>query len=216
VSEERDRQKSFLSRIFSTGEEEETMVFSTEDLEFDEPGEDEEPRPRSSFTVERAAEIIKSLPDDVPRESAVRIVRQTLAAAGIDIEELARSADRRESKLNSRIDLSQRRSEELKRRTREVISSLEEEIRKAREARDFGVSEEEKKISQAREGLADVALVREFFDLPKVEERETRASGEGEGASGWDQDETQVIDRGARRREERGGGAPGEGEEGAP
>lgn len=216
MSEERDRQKSFLSRIFSTGEEEETMVFSTEDLEFDEPGEDEEPRPRSGFTVERAAEIIKSLPDDVPRESAVRIVRQTLAAAGIDIEELARSADRRESKLNSRIDLSQRRSEELKRRTREVISSLEEEIRKAREARDFGVSEEEKKISQAREGLADVALVREFFDLPKVEERETRASGEGEGSPGWDQDETQVIDRSARRREERGGGAPGEGEERAP
>ncbi|WP_273843841.1 hypothetical protein [Rubrobacter calidifluminis] len=210
MSEERDRQKSFLSRIFSTGEEEETMVFSTEDFEFEEVDEPEEAPPRSSFTVERAAEIIKSLPDDVPRESAVRIVRQTLAAAGIDIEELARSADRRESKLNSRIDLSQRRSEELKRRTREVISSLEEEIRKAREARDFGVSEEEKKISQAREGLADVALVREFFELSRTEEVPDE---EPSGPGSWDQDETQIIDR-ENLRGGRGEGASGEGEGG--
>ena len=176
------------------------MVFSAEDIALDEPEEpEEEQRPRSSFTVERAAEVIKSLPQEVPRESAVRIVRQTLLAAGIDIEELARSADRRESKLNSRIDLSQRRSEELKRRTREVIKSLEEEIRKAREARDFGVSEEEKRISQAREGLSDVALVRDFFNLPRAEEappeEPEEPAGEQTQSIERDTDETRVINR---------------------
>jgi hypothetical protein len=46
-----------------------------------------------------------------------------------------------------------------------VIRSHELEIRKAREARDRGISEEERRVSDARTGLEDVEKVRDFFDL---------------------------------------------------
>jgi len=121
---------------------------------------------QGGFTVERAAEVIKDLPPEVPRESAVRIVRGTLLAAGVDIEELGRSSRSRESKLNSEIDLSYERIDDLRDRTDEVVQGLEEQVRKAREARDYGVDEEEDKISSARSGLKDVELVRDFFGLP--------------------------------------------------
>src|SRR3712207_7822541 len=57
-------------------------------------------------TVERAAEIIKNLPPEVPRPAAVRIVRKTLEATGTDIADLmtstrARESDRKSTRLNS-------------------------------------------------------------------------------------------------------------------
>ena len=58
----------------------------------------------------------------------------------------------RESRLNSEIDLSEGRIQQLKDETEEVIRNLEDEIRKAREARNFGVSEEERKIPGRRDG----------------------------------------------------------------
>lgn len=221
MSEEQDRQRGFFSRFFSGEDEDETMVFSEEEIGMEEPDDDPDEKLSShGFTVERAAEIIKDLPQEVSRESAVRIVRHTLAAAGINLEDLARSANRREAKLNSRIELSQHRSQEMENRTRKVISSLEEEIRKAREARDFGVREEEKKISRARSGLEDVDLVREFFGLPKeaeVQEEQMQQEQQEQQESAGDEtqtmqrdegDETQVIERGPlydeRNRRRRG------------
>ena len=221
MSEEQDRQRGFFSRFFSGEDEDETMVFSEEEIGMEEPDDDPDEKLSShGFTVERAAEIIKDLPQEVSRESAVRIVRHTLAAAGINLEDLARSANRREAKLNSRIELSQHRSQEMENRTRKVISSLEEEIRKAREARDFGVREEEKKISRARSGLEDVDLVREFFGLPKeaeVQEEQKQQEQQEQQESAGDEtqtmqrdegDETQVIERGPlydeRNRRRRG------------
>ena len=70
-----------------------------------------------------------------------------------------------EAKRNSEIDLSEIRLQEFKEKTDEVIRSYEAEIRKAREARDFGISEEENKISASRSGLEDVERVRDFFGL---------------------------------------------------
>ena len=137
------------------------------------------------FTVERAAEVIKNLPPEVPRLSAVRIVRGTLEAAGIDIAELESSTRARESRLNSEIDLSEGRIQQLKDETEEVIRNLEDEIRKAREARNFGVSEEERKIQAAETGLDNIDLVRDFFGLPQ-EERTARRLLRGE--------ETQILD----------------------
>jgi hypothetical protein len=66
--------------------------------------------------------------------------------------------------------------QELKDKTEDVIRSFEDEIRKARDARDFGISEEERRISASRSGLEDVARVRDFFGLRRDEEDEATAS----------------------------------------
>ena len=163
---DRDRKKGIFSWVFDKNEDgERTEIYSPEEVdveEYEEPGKSYS----HGFTVERAAGVIKDLPSDVPHASAVRIVRQTMSAAGIDIEDLGRSSGKREAKLNSEIGLSQRRMDELKEKTQEYVSSLEEKIRKAKQDRDSGVSKEEQKISRARSGLSDVELVREFFELP--------------------------------------------------
>jgi hypothetical protein len=191
MSEERPTTRGgFLSRMFSgneTDEEEETTVYSAEEVGVTE-GETVEPR---GFTVERAAEVIRNLPPEVPRLSAVRIVRGTLEAAGIDVSDLATSTRARESKLNSEIELSQGRIQEIKEQTEEVIRSYELEIRKAREARDFGISEEERKIAGARSGLEDVERVRDFFGLQDDSETTSELSAEDIAAG----EETETMER---------------------
>src|SRR3712207_2707079 len=101
MSEERPTtRQGFLSRMFSgpeAEEEEGTAVYSVEEVGLT---EEEAVEPRG-FTVGRAAEVIRNLPPEVPRLSAVRIVRGTLEAAGIDVSDLATSTRARESKLNS-------------------------------------------------------------------------------------------------------------------
>jgi hypothetical protein len=180
MSEERPATRGgFFSRVFSGNleGEDETTIYPAREVGVEETGgETVETR---GFTVERAAEVIKHLPPEVPRPAAVRIVRGTLEAAGINVDDLASSTGAREAKLNSEIELSQGRIQELKEKTEEVIRSYEEEIRKAREARDFGISEEERKISASRSGLEDVGKVRDFFGLS------TDGQPPGEDPSGY-------------------------------
>jgi hypothetical protein len=190
--------QNFFTRVFAGSTEGEgTSIYSPEDVGtgVDEPGG----QSAHGFTVERAAEVIKNLPPEVPRLSAVRIVRGTLEAAGIDIAELEYSTRTRESRLNSEIDLSEGRIQQLKDETEEVIRNLEDEIRKAREARNFGVSEEEGKIQAAETGLDNIDLVREFFGLPQEEEAPADPAGEEtqimEGVEEETEDETQVLRR---------------------
>jgi hypothetical protein len=190
MSEERPTTRhGFLSRMFSgNADEEGTAVYSAEDVGAGETGrETMEPR---SFTVERAADIIRNLPPEVPQPAAVRIVRGTLEAAGIDIAELTTSTRARESKLNSEIELSQTRIQELKDKTEEVIRTYEGEIRKAREARDFGISDEERRISEARSGLEDVEKVRDFFGVSEDDYSTT-----GDLSGDLAEEETQVMER---------------------
>ena len=159
--------RGFFTRMFGEeGGDDDTRVFSPREIGAvgEEPREVEQ-HPHG-FTVERAAEIIKDLPPDVSRESAVRIVRGTLVAAGIRFEDLERSTRARETRLRSEIDLARGRQEELKQRTEEVLRSLEEDMRKAREARDNGVTEEDERISRANSGLQDIRQVRGFFGFP--------------------------------------------------
>lgn len=185
MSESGDK-KGFFTRLFSGENEEDVKVYSAEEYGARELQESEENlKELQGFTVERAAGIIKELPPEVPREIAVRIVRQTLVAAGIELDELGRSTRMRETKLNSRVGLSQRRIKDLRERTDEVVSSLEEQIRKAREARDSGVTEERKKMEKARASLQDVSLVRDFFGI-RGEEPEAAEDPSG--------DETQVLE----------------------
>ena len=182
-----ERRQGFLSRMFSGNADDEgegTAVYSAEEVGVEEPVE-----PRG-FTVERAADVIRNLPPEVPRPAAVRIVRKTLEAAGIDVADLATSTGTREAKLNSEIELSQTRIQELKDNTEEVIRSYELEIRKAREARDLGISEEERKISEARSGLDDVERVRDFFGLSRGD-YSTTDELPGDHA----EDDTQVMER---------------------
>ena len=192
--------QSFFSRVFAgNAEDEGTSIYSSEEIGM--PGTDEsEGLTAHGFTVERAAEVIRNLPPEVPRPAAVRIVRGTLEAAGIDIAELESSTRARESRLNSEIDLSENRIQQFKDETEEVIRNLEDEIRKAREARDFGVSEEERKISAAESGLDNIDMVRGFFGLPQEQEAdESPVAGEEtqvmEGVEDEEEDETQVLRR---------------------
>jgi hypothetical protein len=199
-------ERGFFSRILGGGaDEDDTRIYSDEEIESSHRGrsEPEEQRPRG-FTVERAAEIIDDLPPEVPRESAVRIVRGTLAAAGIRMEDLDRSTRARETKLNSETDLARNRQEELRQRTEELVRSLEQEIKRAREDRDNGVAEEEEKISRASAGIEVVKRVRAFFGFLDPEEEEI--PGPAEDASvdetqvlkSFDADETQVLGRSGR------------------
>ena len=179
-------------------EEEGTAVYSAEEVGL---AEEEAVEPRG-FTVERAAEVIRNLPPEVPRLSAVRIVRGTLEAAGIDVADLATSIKARGSKLTSEIELSQSRIQELKEQTEEVIRSYELEIRKAREARNSGISEEERKIAGARSGLEDVERVRDFFGLQDDSETTSELSAEDiaageetEAMERVDEDDTEILRR---------------------
>jgi hypothetical protein len=190
--------QSFFSRVFAGNTEGEgTSIYSSEEIGT--LGTDEsEGLAAHGFTVERAAEVIRNLPPEVPRPAAVRIVRGTLEAAGIDIAELESSTRARESKLNSAIDLSENRIQQFKDETDEVIRNLEDQIRKAREARDFGVSEEERKISAAESGLDNIDMVRDFFGLPQEEADEPPAGDETqvmEGLEDEEEDDTQVLRR---------------------
>lgn len=176
--------KGFFARLFGGGGEGEgeTRMYSSEELGTEERRN--EPPPREieqhpyGFTVERAAEIIDDLPPDVSPGSAVRIVRGTLTAAGIRVEDLERSTRARETKLRSEIGLARGRQEELKDRADEVIRSLEEEIRKAEQARDNGISEENDRIERANAGLGDIKRVRRFFDFPVEEDANETAEVE--------------------------------------
>jgi len=192
--------KGFFSRIRG-GErgEDDTRIYSAEELGASRrsPKRQEPEDEQHSFTAERAAEIIDDLPPEVPRESALRIVRGTLEAAGVRVENLERSTRAREAKLSSEIELARSRQRELRERTDEVVRSLEEEIRKAREARDTGVATEEQRASRASAGLDGLRKVRAFFGFPEVEEDETGeiAIGEaGDPEADTSGDETHILE----------------------
>jgi hypothetical protein len=94
----------------------------------------------------------------------------------------------RETRLDSEIEFARNRQEDLRRRTEEVVRSLQEEIRKAREARDAGIAEEEENISRAVRGLEEVRRVRAFFDFTEKTGETTDSGGDPS------RDETQVLD----------------------
>src|SRR5215210_411681 len=130
------------------------------------------PPPPQDFITERVAETIADLPEGVPQESAVLIVRRTLAAAGVKLSELDASTQAQESKLSSEIGLAQNRQVEVREKTQEQVRSLEEEIRKAKEACDDIVSYEEEKIGRVLATLEGVRRVRAFFELHESEGEE--------------------------------------------
>ena len=187
----------FFSRILGRDidEYDSEAYYSSEEVETGRPrrssssrgvADEEEllPPPRD-FLVESVAETIAELPAGVPQESAVLIVRRTLAAAGVTLSELDASTQAQESKLSSQIGLARNRQEEVRQKTQEQVRSLEEEIRKARDACEDIVSYEEKKISRAWATLEGVRRVRAFFELH---------DSEPEGDTGPLDERTQVLE----------------------
>jgi hypothetical protein len=138
--------------------------------------EEELPPPPRDFLVESVAETIAELPRGVPQESAVLIVRRTLAAAGVKLSELDASTQAQESKLISETVFARKRQEEVRQKTQEQVRSLEEEIKKAKEACEGIVSYEEKKISRAWATLERVRQVRAFFEFHESEAEEDTGS----------------------------------------
>jgi hypothetical protein len=170
----RDTDDEYDSRSYYSGEELETRRSRRSRRSNSSRGvlDEVEPPPPRDFIAERVAETIADLPEGVPQESAVLIVRRTLAAAGVKLSELDVSTQAQESKLNSEIGLAQNRQVEVREKTQEQVRSLEEEIRKVKEACEDIVSYEERKISQAWATLEGVRRVRAFFELHETEGEE--------------------------------------------
>jgi hypothetical protein len=119
--------------------------------------------------VEIVVETIDDLPSNFPRDSAVRIVKRTLAAAGIEIGDFNRRTWARMPQINSEIELARRRDKEFKEKTEEDIRALEGEIRKAREAYETIRAKEEGEISRASKELEDIKRVRAFFGFSDID-----------------------------------------------
>jgi hypothetical protein len=164
---------SFFSRILGRDvDEDEGRIDSAE--AFGTP----RPRKRSTpglggrpwdFAVDLVVETIDDLPSNFPRDSAVRIVRRTLAAAGIEIGDFNRRTWARMPQISDEMELAQSREEEFKEKTEEDIRFLEGEIRKAREAYESIHAKEEGEISRASKELENVKRVRAFFGFSDMD-----------------------------------------------
>jgi hypothetical protein len=154
--------------------EEESKTYSAEEIGTirSSRGNTREGPQARDLTVERAAEMIDKLPSEVSRESALRIVRGTLGAVGIEVYHLERCTRTQVAELSSDVELARNRQQEFQEKTEETLRSLQEEIRKAREACDAILTEEERKISRASAALQEARRVRAFFDFPKTDEEE--------------------------------------------
>ena len=133
------------------------------------------------FVVKLVVETIDDLPSNFPRESAVRIVKRTLAAAGIEVRDFNRCTWARMPQINSEIELARSREEEFREKTEQDIRSLEEEIRKAREDYQAIRAKEEEEISRASKELENLKRVRAFFGFSDMEGDEDVSLG-GEAA----------------------------------
>jgi hypothetical protein len=128
--------------------------------------------------VELVVETIDDLPSNFPRDSAIRIVRRTLAAAGIEIADFNRRTWARMPQIDSEIELARSREKEFKEKTEEEIRSLEAEIRQAREAYETIRAKEEGEISRASKELENIKRVRTFFGFSDMEADENASASD--------------------------------------
>jgi hypothetical protein len=131
------------------------------------------------FAVELVIETIDDLPSNFPQDSAIRIVKRTLAAAGIEVRDFNRCTWARMPQINSEIELARSREKEFQKKTEEDIRSLEGEIRKAREDYEAIRAKEEEEISRASKELENIQRVRAFFGFADMEgDENASASGQ--------------------------------------
>lgn len=194
----------FLSRLLGRDMvEDDSRTYSSDEEEIGprgsrrRRGKPEEGHQPLDHTIERVAETIADLPAAVPRESAVLIVRRTLEAAGVKLSELDASTRAQESRLSSEIELARARQKEVSEKTQEVVHSLKEEIRKARESCENIMAYEEHKISGASTTLKELRRVRAFFELPGAEGEEDNGpdeQGAQQAHEPFDLERAQIFD----------------------
>lgn len=164
---------SFLSRILGRdADEEEARIDSVEGFGMARPGKRSEPDVGGQswdFAIKLAIESIDDLPSNFPQDRAVRIVRRTLAAAGIEIADFNSCTWTRMSQISSEMELARSREREFQEKTEESIRYLEAEIRKAREAYQTVLAKEEKEISRASKELENLRRIRAFFGFSETE-----------------------------------------------
>jgi hypothetical protein len=163
---------SFLSRILGRdADEDETRIDSVEGFGMGMPGKRSEPEVGGQswdFAIKLVVETIDDLPSNFPQDSAVRIVRRTLAAAGIEIGDFNRCTWARISQISSEMELARSREREFQEKTEETVRYLEGEIRKAREAYESVLAKEEQEISRASKELENIKRVRAFFGFSET------------------------------------------------
>jgi hypothetical protein len=176
---------SLLSKIFGEdAEEDRTSIVSAEAFGIRRSTTRSAPKVEGhawDFAVELVVETIDDLPSNVPRDSAVRIVKRTLAAAGIEVRDFNRCTWARMPQINSEIELARRRDKEFEEKTEQDIRSLEEEIRKAREDYQAIRAKEEEEISRASKELENLKRARAFLGFSDTEGDEDVSLG-GEAA----------------------------------
>ena len=133
------------------------------------------------FAVTLVIETIDDLPSSFPRDRAVRIVKRTLSAAGIEIGDFNKRTWARMPQIRAEVECARTREKEFKEKTEEDIRSLEREIEKAREDYETIRAEEEKEISRASKELENLKRVRAFFGFSDMEGDED-VGPEGEAA----------------------------------
>jgi hypothetical protein len=178
---------SFFSRILGRDtDEDEDRIDSAEAFETRRSEKRSKPevggRPWD-FAVDLVVETIDDLPSNVPRDSAVRIVRRTLAAAGIEIGDFNKCTWARIPQINSEIELAQSREKEFQKKTEEDIRFLEREIKKAREDYETIRAKEDEEISRLSKERENIKRVRAFFgfsDMDSDMEGDENASLSGE------------------------------------
>ena len=176
---------SFFSRILGRdANEDQTSVDSAEALETVRSRKRSAPEVGGrqwDFAVELVVETIDDLPPNFPQDSAIRIVKRTLAAAGIEVRDFNRCTWARMPQINSEIELARSREKEFQEKTEEDIRSLEEEIKKAREDYQAIRAKEEEEISRASKELENIKRVRAFFGFADMEGDDNVSMG-GEAA----------------------------------
>jgi len=180
---------SFLWRMLGRDtDEDQTRIASAEAIKTVEPRKSSElevGEQQWNRAFELVVKTIDDLPPNFPQDRADRIVKRTLAAAGIEIGYFNRYTWARVPQINSKIELARRRVKEFQEKTEKDISSLEREIRKARETYGTIRAREEEEISSASKELENIKRVRAFFGFSDLEgEENISPSGE----------ETNVLD----------------------
>jgi hypothetical protein len=175
---------SLLSKIFGEDAEDRNSIVSAEAFGIRRSTTRSAPKVGGQpwdFAVKLVVETIDDLPSNFPRESAIRIVQRTLAAAGIEVRDFNKCTWARMPQINSEIELARRREQEFKDKTEQDIRSLEGEIRRAREDYETIRAKEEEEISRASKELENIKRVRAFFGFSDMEGDEDVSPG-GEAA----------------------------------
>src|ERR671912_1430008 len=111
---------SLLSKIFGEdAEEDRTSIVSAEAFGIRRSTTGSAPKVEGhawDFAVELVVETIDDLPSNFPRDSAVRIVKRTLAAAGIEIGDFNKCTWARMPQIRDEMKLARSREQEFRKK----------------------------------------------------------------------------------------------------